>query len=555
MNRVSLGGHIESDFSISLPLRSGLTTDEIKYQAAGKITGGTVQKLLGDHDAKTANINFHLDQTRLELDGPLEFSNIPLTLDGSTYFAGNNKGHFNFTIDAPAITRPQISALGYDPGDYLKGSMALKATAKLAPGGEFEALVETDFNKAVLSIPQIKWHKAAGEGGSIGFDLYIDKNRFVKVKDIKVELGDLKTYGNAEIDLSGSHLSLVLPRLSLSNGELHNLKLERTRVNNLQLSVRGGELDLESFLSVDDGGNTSQPRKLEVGTGAIVGDLKSSEIVFEIAKSRLDKVYINKDAWFDDIQFAARRDAQGWQELEISGHDPFKGDHADKPVSAGKLAPGKFSANYGPAVNGLYPVHIEVKNVGHLVSAIQGRTIMEGGYMLISGDSTGPLLTKPIQSTIEVDNFTVKEVPGISMVLNMASLNQLVSTFRHTGLAFNSLSGDLKLDGVILSSKQIRAKGGSLGLIGSGSVNLKQRTMDLTGTVVPLSNVNNVIGKIPLLGQVVVGSDGKGLMAVDFTIKGTFEKFEATVQKESLSPRLFKNIMSIGAKDSKTETQ
>ena len=175
--------------------------------------------------------------------------------------------------------------------------------------------------------------------------------------------------------------------------------------------------------------------------------------------------------------------------------------------------------------------------------------------MVINGESAGPLFTKPIQSVIELDNFTVTEAPAVSVILNMASLTQLISIFKTTGLAFNSLSGDLKLDAGILSSNQLRAKGGSLDLIASGSVNLKQGSVDLRGTVVPLSNVNNVVGLIPLLGRAVVGPDGKGLLAVDYTIKGSIGKPEVSVQKGSLAPGLLKNIFNAGAQDTKTKPQ
>ncbi len=102
---------------------------------------------------------------------------------------------------------------------------------------------------------------------------------------------------------------------------------------------------------------------------------------------------------------------------------------------------------YGPAENGRYPLSIEAQDLGSLVSAVNGGNIMNGGYLVINGESQGPFLTKPIQSTFEVDSFTLKQAPAISKLLNMASLTQIISTLRQTGLAFNSASGDLQLDG------------------------------------------------------------------------------------------------------------
>ncbi len=180
---------------------------------------------------------------------------------------------------------------------------------------------------------------------------------------------------------------------------------------------------------------------------------------------------------------------------------------------------------------------------------------MEGGYLVLSGESTGPLLVQPVNATFEVDNFTVKDAPGMAKVLNLASLDQLFSTFQNTGLAFNSFSGDIKLDGAHLSSKRVHAKGGSLGVLGSGSADLKLKTVDLIGTVVPFSNVNNVIGLIPILGKAVVGSDGKGLLAIEYTIKGDFDDPVVAVKKKSATSDVLKDILGTGKKDEQKDPQ
>jgi len=168
---------------------------------------------------------------------------------------------------------------------------------------------------------------------------------------------------------------------------------------------------------------------------------------------------------------------------------------------------------------------------------------MSGGYLVLDGDSQGVFLTKPIQADFKLDGFTVKGAPAISSVLNMASLSQIVSTFRHTGLAFNWASGDLVLDRTRISSKQLRMQGGSLGLIVKGWVDIKQQDLDLSGTLIPMNKINRVVGKIPLLGKVVVGEDGKGIFAVDYTVKGTLGNPEVSTRKAPLTTGILGNTL------------
>lgn len=544
-----LGGQVESDFSVALPLRSGLAKEEIKYQAIGKISGGSRQKLIGNFGAQAANMEFHLDQSNFKVDGTLEFSGIPMTLDWHTPLVDGRKAHSDFTVNAADISATQISALGYDVSDYIKGSLALNAKARLEPGGVLTATVNSTLDKTELSVPQLQWHKASGEDGSIDFTLHVQKDHHFQAKDINAVLGSLKTHGNAEVDFTTSKLSLLLKHIAVGSSSFDNVKLERSGAGHFSLAVDGGELVLESFLPVKDQKSTAESKQLVAKTEGAVSKLDSSGIVLEVGKSRLDKIYLNKDTFFDNIEFEARRDAQGWQEFSLSGHNPFatKDDTpSDQPVAADNLKPGQFNVAYGPLANGRYPAHIEVENLGFLVSAVKGKTIVEGGYLVLSGESTGPLLVQPVNARFEVDNFTVKDVPGMAKVLNLASLNQLFSTFQNTGLAFNSFSGDVKLDGMQVSSKRVHAKGGSLGVLGSGSADLKLGTVDLTGTVVPFSNVSNAIGLIPVLGKAVVGSDGKGLVAIEYTIKGDFDDPVVAVKKGSATPSLIKNILGVG---------
>ena len=540
-----LAGQVVADFSIALPLKADLADEEIQYQANGKITNGGFSKVILNYELQAANLDFSLDQSKVSFLGPLKFSGIPLTLDWTTFLTGPDKGHANFTVDAPNVTGTQISALGYDVNEYVQGSIALKSSATLTSEGLITATIKSDFNNAKLEVPQIHWHKATGEGGNIDFSLSMEKD-YLHAKDINIELGKLKTSGDVQFDMTGPVMSVSVEQLSLSYAQLKGLKLERNESKNLKFTLQGGEASLEPFLSGGDQVIDPQEKQVAVESEAIAEQLKSSGIVLEIGKSKLDKVYLNKDTYFDNIQFSGHWDNLGSHELNLSGHNPFVGSQVDtngQPAAMEKLKADQFSFKYGPSENGQYPLHIQAEDLGSMVSAVKGRNIMKGGYLVLDGDSQGPFLTSPIQATFKLTSFTLKEAPAISSVLNMASLTQIFSTFKQTGLAFNSASGDLHLDGTRLSSKEIRMQGGSLGVLGGGWVDLKTQGIGLSGTVIPLSNINNIVGKIPLLGKVVAGRDGKGILAVDYTVTGTLSQPKTSIRKEPLTPGMLEKTL------------
>jgi len=207
--------------------------------------------MFGDYTVDAVNADFDMDQSRFELNGGLAFSNIPLTLNWSTHLNGVDKGQSEFTIDGSQISAAHIIGLGYKVSDYMQGSLALKTTARLEAGGVLNASVETNLKNTDLSIPQINWHKAVGEEASVGFGLLVEKGRHVRARDIKVELGSIRNHGQTEFEITGSELNLSMEQLFLHIGVINGLSLERSGNKGVQVTIQGGELNIESLLAAD----------------------------------------------------------------------------------------------------------------------------------------------------------------------------------------------------------------------------------------------------------------------------------------------------------------
>ena len=122
------------------------------------------------------------------------------------------------------------------------------------------------------------------------------------------------------------------------------------------------------------------------------------------------------------------------------------------------------------------------------------------------------------------------------------------------GLAFTSLFGDLALDGTRLSTKLLHMDGGSMGLTATGWVDLHQQSMDFSGAILPLYKMADFVGKVPVLGKVMVGKDGSGIVSMNYKLAGTIDQPKVSVEPGSLlTPGLLKNIFHSG-KEMEEET-
>ena len=106
-------------------------------------------------------------------------------------------------------------------------------------------------------------------------------------------------------------------------------------------------------------------------------------------------------------------------------------------------------------------------------------------------------------------------------VLSVASFTAVDSMLSGEGIPFDRLSAKYTFGDGKLAVTDAKALGGAIGInVSSGSLDLKADTVDLNGTLAPAYTVNSLLGRIPLLGDMLVGGEGQGVFAANFRIKG-----------------------------------
>ncbi len=141
-------------------------------------------------------------------------------------------------------------------------------------------------------------------------------------------------------------------------------------------------------------------------------------------------------------------------------------------------------------------------------------------------------------STLKIYNFSLKELPVLTKILTLASLQGIADTLSGKGIGFDEFEMQFKSnkDGMIID--EIYAIGPAISILMDGYVE-KDKLISLRGTLVPATTVNKFIGSLPVLGKILVGSKtGEGVFGVSFKIKGPPKKLETSVNPiKTLTPR------------------
>ena len=267
----------------------------------------------------------------------------------------------------------------------------------------------------------------------------------------------------------------------------------------------------------------------------------------------LDKVLFSEDRFLTNVSAVLEHGNDGWQSIQISGHNPFTVEDNRLKLSkksTTQLKPGEFSFNFGPVSNGNYPLSIKVQDLGSFLATTFDNHMLTGGELVIEGDSSATLFHAPLNTTLKLDEFRLVNAPIAAQVLTFGSLRQTLDTLNSEGLIINSFSGDLSLSGNTLSSNLLRAHGGTIGATVKGTLSLDLASLNLRGSVIPLDNISNFMGKVPVLKHVLVADDGQGIVALDYSVKGSLDKPAISVNPGSLlTPGALRDIFDLTKKE------
>ena len=145
---------------------------------------------------------------------------------------------------------------------------------------------------------------------------------------------------------------------------------------------------------------------------------------------------------------------------------------------------------------------------------------------------------KVSNSTLNIFDFKVKEMPALTKLLSLASLQGIADLMTGEGIRFNEFEMNFNNKNKLMTIDEIYAIGPAISILMSGYVE-SNKLISLRGTLVPATTLNKIIGSLPLIGNILVGKKtGEGIFGVSFKIKGPPKKLKTTVNPiKTLTPR------------------
>ena len=128
--------------------------------------------------------------------------------------------------------------------------------------------------------------------------------------------------------------------------------------------------------------------------------------------------------------------------------------------------------------------------------------------------------------------------PGVVKLLSLADFGGLADLAEGEGLSFEKLEIKMSNEKNFLKLDELYAVGPSISVLMEGYRDQNNLT-SLRGTLVPAKNLNKLLSKIPVIGDIIIPKEvGEGLFGVSFKMKGPPGKIKTSINPiKTLTPR------------------
>ena len=151
----------------------------------------------------------------------------------------------------------------------------------------------------------------------------------------------------------------------------------------------------------------------------------------------------------------------------------------------------------------------------------------------------------PVRGTVRIEDYRVINAPTLARLLTIATLTGILGELRGKGIRFSRFEMPFTLEENILTIRDARTSGFTVGVNAEGTVDLDTDRVDMSGTIVPAYTFNTLIDAIPVLGELLTGGEGEGLFAATYEVGGTTAEPDIKVNPLSvLAPNFLRELFS-----------
>jgi hypothetical protein len=507
-------GSAAVDLETKLPMRHNLSAADVRIAVKANVAG--LFLALGPHtDLTDGAVTMQIDNDKLHASGSTGIggSDSRLGLDWEEDFKTANPVTTKITIKG-TLDQQARSALGIHLDDYLKGPVGVAGTLTGRRGALQQANTTLDLTQATVMLDLIGVNKPAGLPATAHVLTTFGAKSAISVEAVRVTGQSINIAATLKFDGNGHMVQLEAPTVRIGTEDDFSLDLTRD-ASGLNLILRGHSLDGTRLAGHGNGGS----------------DEKFDE-PFHI-DAKLDRLALR-----DGVVLAPFA-------LDVSGV-------ADRPsamtLSASLSKTGTVTGSIAPSDAGRR-LSLSTNDTATLLKGVFGFESLRGGRLDLTATLPGKASDDPkdktgdFQGKAVLKDFRVVDQPFLARLFSAGSLLGLVNLMQGQGIAVDELDVPFSSKNGVLSIHDTRATGPAIGITAEGYIDRPKNDIALKGSLVPLFGINNVLGYIPLIGDVLTSKQGEGIIGMTYSVSGNADMPQVSVNPLSaLAPGILRRV-------------
>jgi hypothetical protein len=477
----SARGNVFAQVSLAFPLKADLPPGSSLYSVTADIANFSVDNMLMGQKVEAQSLRITAGNQGYQIRGDTKIAGAAAALDYRKAKADDEaEVRLQTTLDEAGRSR-----LGFDVGHAIGGPVPVKVTGYMGPPDrDSRFIIEADLTPARIDNLLPGWTKPTGKSARANFALVTNpQGKAARVENLAIEGSGVQVKGGFDLDASGDILTANFPVFSLADGDKASFKADRGSDGTLRVTMRGDVHDGRAFIKSTFAGGRPDPKDkppldldLDLRLGTVIGFNGEALRSLELKLSR-------RGGQIRTFGMTARlgRDAQ------------LAGDLRRKPAGGNVL-------------------YFETRDAGALFRFVDSYARMNGGAMWVAVDPPTSNATAQ-EGLLAISNFSIRGEAALDRVVSGApgSGQREGVKFTRMRAEFTRMPGRLEIrDGVVQ---------GNIGATIDGQIDYVGDEVHLRGSFVPLYQLNNMLGQIPIVG-LFLGGGNEGLLGVTYEVVG-----------------------------------
>lgn len=526
----TVGGQAKTKLDLKFEMKQDLTPEEVHVTVASDISGFKMSNVIKGKDIVADSLSLKVDNKGLSVTGDADIDGIPVKLSWLENFSAKDyRSRYNlgFKFDDKLKQKLGLDLSVLNP-PYISGYADMDAAITVFDDHRTEIEVNGSLKPMDIDFSFLGFRKTAGADGKIAAALKLEDERLQAVPSLSLSNDDISLDGRLEIDGQGRVSLIDINKISgAKTNAKAKIELAYEPKMKVKVNISGQSYDLSPFFERSES-------KIKIDKTAL--NPKAPEDDDELENTVDTDIFIAVNNLWTNPHIAVTNFAGSAKLVHGIGIETI---HMVGNYKTGKNSVLKF--DYVPRPNNEFYLSVDSNDAGATMKVLRLYDDMEGGKLQIEARRNKD---KALVGHAKIRDFNIHNTPLAAKFLSVASFRGMLDLLTGEGISFSHLDMPFEYRRQQVMIKKAKAFGNVLGITANGTYDRRFEELDIRGQVAPAYSLNMILGKIPLVGNLLAGKDGT-VFAADYYISGDIA--DASIQinpLSALSPNSLKETIS-----------